>query len=252
LNSRKTATRLGHSFPPWLRPTVRYLCNTLNTDGGSDLAPTIILGLESILAPHHQKSEDEWVNGHLTALVAATYCYAFASAQLAPGEDMTRNTFGASLKTTQKKMPGALKTARNEVKIPNAQGKKSAVAAEEEESIFWEGWQQSLKAADINEAINEFVDRGWLESDWFRSIDLLRVAEQGAEDVDPEARQSTAAAVQIRKADTMLQDKFDYLSERKRAGYRQWKAGILRRVEAMERAQSADAHGGKSTEGIDP
>lgn len=144
-------------------------------------------------------------------------------------------------------MLGALKSARQEVKPPTARGKKS-LAATEEGVDFWEGWQEGLKAADISEALTVVADRGWLDSDWFRSIDLLRDAEQDADNVDPSTHRddliSTAAAVQIRKADTMLQDRFDYLSERRRAEYRQWKAGILRRIEALERAQGKDATGG--------
>ncbi|KAL1865172.1 hypothetical protein Daus18300_007298 [Diaporthe australafricana] len=250
LSSQNTATKLDPSLPLWLRPTVRYLCDTLQTNGGPDLAPTIIIGLESIIAPHRRRLDDEWVDGNLTALVAAIYWYVSRSAQLAPGEDITRDASRSSLNSMRKQMLGALKSARNEVKPATAQGKKNAVTTAEEEVLFWEGWQESLKAADLNEALEVVAGRGWLDSDWFRSIDLLRNSEQDAEDLDPEARQDdltyTVAAVQIRKADTMLQDKFDYLTERKRAEYRQWKTGILRRVEALERAQGEEA-----SEGVD-
>lgn len=143
-----------------------------------------------------------------------------------------------------------LKGARHEVKPPTTSGKKG-LAATEEEADFWEGWQEGLKAADISEALTVVADRGWLDSDWFRSIDLLRDAEQDADDVGPSPSRedliSAAAAVQIRKADTMLQDRFDYLSERRRAEYGHWKAGILRRVGALERAQGRDATGGSGS-----
>ncbi|KAG6360589.1 hypothetical protein INS49_011651 [Diaporthe citri] len=209
LSSQNTARKSDPSFPPWLRPAIRHLCTTLHQSGGPDLAPTIVFGLESIIAPHRRRTDDDWVNGHLTALVAAIYWRS---------------------------------------NLPRHEGKRSHAATEEEEAVFWEGWQEGLKAADISEALTVIADRGWLDSDWFRSIDLLRDAEQDAEDVDPSAHEedltSTAAAVQIRKADTMLQDRFDYLSERRRAEYRHWKAGILRRVEALERAQGREATGG--------
>lgn len=247
LSSQNTTRKLDPSFPPWLRPAVRHLCSSLHGSGGPDLAPTIIFGLESIIAPHRRRTDDDWVNEHLTALVAAIYWYVSESAQLAPGEDMTTDASRSSLNAMRKHMLGALKSARDEVKPPAARGKRSLAATTEEEAVFWEGWQEGLKAADISEALTVVAERGWLDSDWFRSIDLLRDAEQDAEDVDPDARQddltSTAAAVQIRKADTMLQDRFDHLSERRRAEYRNWKAGVLRRVEALERAQARDATG---------
>lgn len=248
LNSQNTATRLDPSLPLWLRPTVRYLCTTLQTSGGPDLSPTIIIGLESIIAPRPKRLDDEWINGNLAALVAAIYWYVSRSAQLAPGEDMTRDASRSSLNALGKQMLEALNSARNEIKPSTARGKKNVVTTEEEEVLFWEGWQESLKMADMNEALEVVAARGWLDSDWFRSIDLLRNSEQDAEDLDPETCQddltSTVAAVQIRKADTMLQDKFDYLTERKRAGYRQWKTGILRRAEALERAQGEEASEG--------
>lgn len=240
LSSRTTAKKLDPSFPPWLRPTVRHLCSTLEGSGGPDLAPTIIFGLESIIAPHRRRIDDEWINGHLNALVAAIYWYVSESAQLAPGEDMTTDASRSSLNATRKRMLGALKSARQEVKAPTERGKTS-LATTEEDHVFWEGWQEGLTAADISEALTVVAERGWLDSDWFRSIDLLRDTEQDAEDVDSSAHHdeltATAAAVQIRKADTMLQDRFDYLSERRRAEYTHWKAGILRRIETLERAK---------------
>lgn len=248
LSSQNTARNLDPSFPPWLRPTVRHLCSTLRESGSPDLAPTVIFGLESIIAPRRRRTDDDWTNGHLTALLAAIYWYVSESAQLAPGENMTTDASRSSLHAMRKHMLGALRSARQEVKPPTTRGKKGVAATEEEDAVFWEGWQEGLKAADISEALTVVADRGWLDSDWFRSIDILRDADQDAEDVDTSAHHddliSTAAAVQIRKADTMLQDRFDYLSERRRAEYRHWKAGILRRIEVLELAQGRDATGG--------
>ncbi|KAJ0125427.1 hypothetical protein J7T55_006773 [Diaporthe amygdali] len=255
LTSQNTAKKLDSSLPPWLRPTVRYLCITLHTSGGPDIAPTVIFGLESIIAPYRRRTDDEWVNGHLTALVAAIYWYVSESAQLAPGENMTTDASRSSLNAMRKQMLVTLRSARGEVRIPNSQGKKNVVVTEEEEAVLWEGWQDGLKAADISEALTVVADRGWLDSEWFQSIDLLRYAEQNAGGLNPDNNQdalaSTAEAMQIRKADTMLQDKFDYLSERRRAEYRQWKAGILKRIEALERNQGGDAQGTEVAGGAD-
>lgn len=241
-----TSRKPDPSFPPWLRPTVRHLSSALKSCG-PDLAPTVIFGLESVIAPHRRRTDDDWVNGHLTALLAAIYWYVSKSAQLAPGEDITPDASRSSLNAMRKPMLAALKSARQEVKPPAARVKKGVAATEQEEVEFWEGWQEGLKAADISEAIEVVADRKWLDSDWFRSIEFHRDAGQDAEYVDPSANQddliSTAAAVQIRKADTMLQDRFDYLSERRRAEYRHWKAGILRRLEALERTQGRNATG---------
>ena len=246
-SSQNTTRKLDPSVPPWLRPTVRHLCSTLDESDGPDLAPTVIYGLESIIAPHRPRTVDEWANGHLTALLAAIYWYVAQEAKLAPSEDMTEDASRLSLNAMQKPILGALKSARQEVNPPAARGRKGVGATEEEEAVFWEGWHEGLKAADISEAVEVVADRKWLDSDWFRSIDLIRNTRQDAKYVGPSASQddliSSAAAVQIRKADTMLQDRFDYLSERRRAEYRHWKAGILRQLEALEHARGKKATG---------
>lgn len=139
---------------------------------------------------------------------------------------------------------GALKSAREVVKPPVTRGNKTAAATEEETAVFWDGWVEGLKAADISEAVEEVAVRRWLDSDWFRSIHLLRDAGQVDPSAHPDELISTAAALQIRKADTMLQDRFDFLSERRRVDYKHWKAGILRGLELAERAQARNATAG--------
>jgi origin recognition complex subunit 6 len=246
-SSQNAARKLDPSFPPWLRPTVRYLCSTLHESGSPELASTVIFGLESIIAPHRARTDDEWINQNLTSLLAAIYWYVSESAQLAPDEDMTTQASRSSLNARRKPILGALRCARQEIKPPAIRGKKGVGATQEEDTVFWEGWQEGLKAADISEAVEVVAVREWLDSDWFRSIEFLRASGQDAEFVDPRSNQdnsiSTSADVQIRKADTMLQDRFDYLSERRRGEYRHWKAGILRQLEMLERVQGCSATG---------
>lgn len=244
LNLQGTARKQDSALPPWLRPTVRHLCTSLGGSGGPDLAPTIIAGLESIIAPYRRRTEDEWINSHLVALVGAIYWYVSMSASLAPGEEMTAKTSKLRYTSTRKDVLGSLARARYEAKIPATRSRKDDVT-EEEEIAFWQDWQYTTRAGDIDEAVTEVAKRGWLNSDWYQSIDFLRKKGEGEDDepedgVEEDAA-TTAAVVQIRKADTMLQDKFDYLSERRRAEYRQWKAGIQFKIELLERGQAEEA-----------
>lgn len=229
--------------PRWLRPTVQYLCRTLHDGDGPDLARTVMAGLESIIAPYRQRTQDEWINRHLPTLLGAIYWFVSEEARLAPGEEMTAATSRTRYKTVRKDLLAALREARAEVKIPaSARGKKSE-PTEEQEAAFWDGWQDTIKAADLDEAITEVTKRGWLDSDWYRSIEYLKGKAGGAEtqEHDPDENQVAAATtVQIAKADTMLQEKFDYLSERRRTEYRQWKADILRRIDLLERKDAMD------------
>lgn len=241
LNTQTSAARLKASvLPPWIRPTARQLfTNLAEEEGGRDLVPTVMAGLESIIAPYRKRTNDQWVNGHLTPLVGAIFWYVLDSARLAPGEEMSADKSAASYKSVRKGILGVLRSAGKEVKIPVTITKGKSSMVTEEEMKFWDGWQEGIKAADVDEAITQVMNRGWLNSDWYRSIEFLRdkagVAEDGNDnDEDPA---DTTATVQITKADTMLQDKFDYLSERRRIEYRSWKAGILRRIELLERSQ---------------
>lgn len=244
LSRQSTAKENNSALPPWLRPTVRHLCTCLNSSGGPDLAPTIVAGLETIVAPYRRRTEDEWINSHLTSLVGAIYWYVSKSASLAPGEVMTAETSKSHYTSTRKEVLASLRRAKDEVNVTTTRSRKGEVT-EQEEIAFWQDWQDTTKAAEIDEAVTEVANRGWLNSDWYRSIDFLREKGEdehdGPEDGAEEDIANTAAAVQIRKADTMLQDKFDYLSERRRAEYRQWKAGILLRIERLERDQAEDA-----------
>lgn len=226
-------------------PTVRHLCAKFQAahDGSHspNLAPTVLAGLEAIAAPHRKRTEDEWVNSHLVALIGAIYWFVSESAALAPGEELKAETSRARYKTMRKEILTTLRAARDEISVPAS---TTHTKTEEQDAIFWEGWQDALKAADLDEAITQVTSRGWLDSDWYRSIEFLRDnagdtdADANSNDFGDDAALATVSA-QITKADSMLQDKFDYLSERRRADYRQWKADILRRIEKLERTQNA-------------
>lgn len=241
--SKAGATAAAAVVPPWIRPTVRYLCNTLYEENGPDLGPTVIAGLESIIAPYRKRTRDEWVNSHLSTLLGAIYWFVSEEARLAPGEEMTAETSRARYKTVRKELLAALREARAEVKIPAPARGRRVEPTEEQKVVFWDGWQETIKAADMDVAITEVTNKGWLNSDWYRSIEYLKDKAGGDEtnEGDPDETQvNPAAIVQITKADTMLQDKFDYLSERRRAEYRQWKADILRRIDDLEHRDGMD------------
>lgn len=226
--------------PPWVRPTVRYLCATLHhhREDGPDLAPTVIAGLESIMAPYRTRTRDEWVHSNLSPLVGAIYWFVSEAARLAPGEEMTVEASRARYKTVRKELLAALRDSKSQVKIAAPAGSRRTEPTEEQETAFWDGWQGTIKAADLDKAITEVTNKGWLDSDWFRSTEYLKdKTEEGGLHED---QVDVAATVQITKADTMLQDKFDYLSERRRAEYRRWKADILQRIDLLERGDAMD------------
>lgn len=243
LNPQSAAKKQISILPPWVPPTVRHICTVMSKEDGPDLAPTIEAGLDAIVAPYRKRTKDEWVNAHLTALVGAIYWFVSQSAALAPGEEITPDTLQVGYKSARKDIMGALRGVRKDIQVPatTTRGKKAEVT-EDQEAVFWAGWQESIKVADLDQAITEVTNRGWLNSDWYRSIEFLRDQAEGHDegvnaDDDPTSAAVTAG---ITRADTMLQDKFDYLSDRRRADYRRWEADILKRIDLLESGQGPD------------
>lgn len=198
--------------------------------------------MDAIVAPFRERTQDEWVNTHLTMLVGAIYWFVSESAALAPGEKMGESS-EARYKSARKDILSALRDAREAVHMPTpvTRGRKTKVSRELE-ATFWEGWQDSINTADFDQTIGQVTQRGWLKSDWYRSVDLLRNAADGEQDADDSGEDlaSAAAHVQTARPDLMLQDTFDYLSERNRADYRIWEADILCRVRLLETDRGSD------------
>ena len=58
------------------------------------------------------------------------------------------------------------------------------------------------------------------------------VVDDGSGGDDKEAKLNQTGL--MRRADTMFQDRYDFLSERKKKEYTLWKAGVLRRIKNLE------------------
>ncbi|OMP88156.1 Origin recognition complex subunit 6 [Diplodia seriata] len=130
-----------------------------------------------------------------------------------------------------------------------------------------EGWWGSEEAlvGRVENLLVEAKERGWLDMEWFGNVvqgdaDVEMGDEDGEEEGDTEGdteedeggaevpptpytplkKRKTKtvdaqAGVSQGGLGTMMQDKVDYLSEARRAGFVRWKAGIMKRVEQIER-----------------
>lgn len=182
-------------------------------------------GMEAIAAPHGHRTTDEWVNGNLASLLGAIYFYA---AQALSGG---RALDAAEYKATRKEILDMLHRARNE-----------ATGGWMDESGAWDGWAR-IAVKDLQGAIVLVSEKGWLAGDWFGDIAALAERERQAQDGDEEQTEPAHAAesIQIRRADTMFQDRYDYMSEKKREDYRVWKQGIMARIEELSGGPADDA-----------
>lgn len=74
-------------------------------------------------------------------------------------------------------------------------------------------------------------EQGWLDSDWFKGLDELVGAKRWDVVAAPaEDEDDMAKPIQIRRADTMFQEKYDYLSEERKADYNVWRHKMLQRI----------------------
>ena len=105
-----------------------------------------------------------------------------------------------------------------------------------EEDAAWDGWHD-VRSKDLDTAAVHINRHGWLELDWAKGIDdlITQAAEAGEEDgIDQDGDSETQGPIQIRRTDTMLQERYDYLSEGKKEEYEVWKEGILSRIKKLQ------------------
>ncbi|CAP70538.1 uncharacterized protein PODANS_3_6040 [Podospora anserina S mat+] len=99
----------------------------------------------------------------------------------------------------------------------------------------WEWWYD-VKLKDLDMSALVINRHGWLELDWAKGVqDLVHMNEERARDdeEDAEREERNAEPVQLRRADTMFQERYDFLTDRKRKAYAEWKEGIMKRIKAQ-------------------
>ncbi|EFX06383.1 hypothetical protein CMQ_6704 [Grosmannia clavigera kw1407] len=225
--------------PPWLRPTVRFVCSTL---GHARLAPTVAAGLSAILREAAEQSKKTassgvddgetepgspaWVAGSLTALAATLYYYCIKSWQASQDVGPMDKT---QYNTDERTIMDVFQKAR-----------EGGVQLEGGAGDVWEktGWHD-LTRHSFREALLAVSDRKWLESDWFRDIQQLRdVAgsdyseggDSNDNNNDDDDDDDAAIPTHTWRSDSMFQERYDLLSETRRQDYGDWKKEMLQRL----------------------
>lgn len=117
---------------------------------------------------------------------------------------------------------GQLGRARQEVQVKGV-----------EPDVLWEGWTD-LNDESFDAAVVKVRESGWLEADWYHGIaDVIDRDLPQDGDIEYGYDEEDAAHGQQQRADTMFQDKYDYLSERRRTEYRAWKEATLARIAVL-------------------
>ncbi|KAK3986617.1 origin recognition complex, subunit 6 [Cladorrhinum sp. PSN332] len=210
------SSRQAPVLPRWIRPTLRFLCSEL---GPTNIGPVVGSGIESIiLTPGGQKlTQDEWVLANPVSVLGALYLYVWRGVTR-PGQDIDQ----AAYVKFRKQVVVTLLRAREEVQVDGP------------EEGAWEGWHD-VKAKDLDMATLRINRHGWLELDWVKGVEDLVRRQRDREEEEEGDSKGADEEVKIRRADTMFQDRYDYLTEKKRKAYREWKEGVVKRIKASER-----------------
>ncbi|KAK3361077.1 origin recognition complex subunit 6-domain-containing protein [Lasiosphaeria ovina] len=218
-HKRTPKSTAADSLPAWVRATARHLIAAL---GPPSIGPVVMAGMESIAAPaaaraargrhardvgNDTSGADDWVRDNLPALLGALYLYVWRA-------DDTKDE------------------------------------DEGDDDALWEGWPGTARVSpkDLDAAALRINRQGWLELDWARGIDdlvargeaALTEAEAQAEAEEDENNKHEAhETLQIRRPDTMFQERYDYLSERKKREYAVWREKVLGRIHELERGGGA-------------
>ncbi|UNI20285.1 hypothetical protein JDV02_006385 [Purpureocillium takamizusanense] len=211
---RGDAAALKDGLHPWIRPTIRYMCAEMEN---RRLAPTVLAGVESIVAPAGRRTDDPWVSKHIADLAAAIYFFVIMRVRaMTSGDAIDREGYVP----LRKEILGLLAQARHHVTIKDVN-----------ESEAWDGWR-AVKSKEFDTAVAHVNDTDWLAGDWYKGlvdvVDSTREDDTGtAGEVDHD---DSEAQLPARRADTMLQEKYDFLSESRLSDYAAWKDQILARI----------------------
>ncbi|KAI1084557.1 hypothetical protein F5B20DRAFT_567981 [Whalleya microplaca] len=225
LPAKKKAGGPISALPAWVRPTIQFLCQELDEER---VGRTVLAGMQTIAAPHGRRTKDEWVNEHLTPLLAAVYF--LVSSQfyvLEKGKELD----GSQYVRMRKSILKALGRAQDNVTVTGM-----------DEDELWIGWTD-IRTKDIDDALAKVVDSPWQKEEWFAGIrDMVKAdsPEDGGDDTDMEdGEERITEKLHVQRGDTMLQSRWD-MTEQKREEYNLWKEGILRQIEKIERARGPE------------
>jgi origin recognition complex subunit 6 len=189
--------------------------------------PTILAGMDAIIVVGGRRTRDEWVRENLTALLGSIYFYVTMHSQRG---NIDREIYAPA----RKQILSLLANARHEVVVKGY--------TDEEEA--WEGWKD-LKAREFNHAMEHVADQGWLNSDWYRGLEDVRALEEsrggGEDEITGVDGQQEAPLTQIRRADTMHQERLDFLNPKRLEETRAWKEEMLQKITDLEAANTQQA-----------
>jgi origin recognition complex subunit 6 len=207
--------------PRWIGPTIRLLCRELETPRA---VPHVLAGVETVLClPSPEDNvEEERMEGKVPALISAVWFFVVVKMR-------GKGNYGKETFARKKLVLDVLARAREDKSIVDRVG-------EEEES--WRGYEAVVHEKDVNAWRKEILARKCKEMDWFENIDegcgVDGVPAPDESDVEEDVV-DIVVGKEIKRAGggTMIQEKFNYLSEGKRREFEEWKMGMMARIDEL-------------------
>ncbi|KAI1164750.1 origin recognition complex, subunit 6 [Nemania serpens] len=217
---------LNSTLPAWIRPTIQLLCKEFDQDL---IGRTVLAGMQTIVAPHGRRTSDQWVNDHMTHLLAAVYCLVAGQLHvIMHGKDLDSRQYSK----IRKSVLVVLEHAQEKVAVPTM-----------DEDELWIGWSD-ITSKNIDMAMAEIIKRDWQKDEWFSGFeDMVKRSEADANpseddaDADEDEDAGISERLHVQRPDTMFQSRWD-MTDQKRREYREWKDGILQRIEEIEQSQA--------------
>ncbi|KAI9836446.1 MAG: hypothetical protein M1819_001478 [Sarea resinae] len=214
-------------LPAYIMPLIRHLSTTLAQPAAS---PHVFAGVASVLT-----IEDPWQGTR-------------RAGPLAEGDE--RDKVGAIILAVYYLVVPRLLDAE-----VGSEAWRQELPSAMEAVEGWEGWARMgvgeganrVERQDVEYWMARLVGEGWLSLDWYRNIEAgsgLGPEEEG----DADETMHDIAVLPNQQGErgglkaglgTMMQDRVDYLSPRRRAEAEDWKARIMRRIELLEREGNA-------------
>lgn len=175
----------------------------------------MLAGMEAIITPFGRRTDDVWVSEHINSLFAAIFFFIVMRVKaILTGEAVDREGYVPQ----RNEILALLSRARQEVQVRDAGDVDG-----------WEAWE-SIKPRDFDAAVAHVNETDWLTGEWFTAITEIIQPKQQEDHASINDNEELTSQAQVKRADTMLQDKYDYLSEARRSDYKIWKDTMLTQI----------------------
>ncbi|KAL1900472.1 hypothetical protein Cpir12675_000944 [Ceratocystis pirilliformis] len=221
--------------PKWMIPVARYMCVKAEQ---RFMAPSVFGGIDYIVAPGGKRTKDPWILTNLGAVVMAVFVLVVerGAALLHASRPKDAYTKGEGTNTTDN-TDGAreyISPKMRKLAVELAIRARSEITSITEKSD-WEGWSAPT-ARTLSQALERIQsEEEWINADWMGSVkDVVARILEANERVRSGRQKAAQSSGLVQRSDTMMQEKWEFLNEKRRREQRAWEETILMKISQLE------------------